>query len=426
MTASKPGTCQDITVIPDMGADSYGADLEHGVREGEQGEEAGEMRKPFREINEVNLQAPPPFVIEDTFLDNLIEVVDCKAEIKTEEITEPKKIQAFGVPTSNYKLRDIHKCSNCGEEFSDTKGVKRHMRHLNRNLGFKCEGLNCNASYAAAQFVERHMLKAHTKDIEMTTNTKDPGFKKGQQTTFIHCSIGLPPPLSDDAMNTHQCTQCEYKFRSSEELNRHKKVHEGPKHRIFKCPHCNVNYVSKGELNMHKVVHEGQKNGTLECPNCNVKYVKNNALQVHINVNKFHKVNRCGVGQCDVRFMAKCQGKRHMRKEHGMQTKEIEKNQTPKTNKNTMVMEQYKEQEEDDLPPQQQPEMVASWQSAQQHQQQQQQQLQQQEEQQQQQHQQQQQQQHQQQQKPLQQQQQKPQQKRQEQQHQQVETPVHI
>ena len=48
MTASKPGTCQDITVIPDMGADSYGADLEHGVREGEQGEEAGEMRKPFR------------------------------------------------------------------------------------------------------------------------------------------------------------------------------------------------------------------------------------------------------------------------------------------------------------------------------------------------------------------------------------------
>ena len=189
------------------------------------------------------------------------------------------------------------------------------MRHHNRNLGFNCKALNCNASYAAAQFVERHILKAHKKDLERTSNIKNPGL-------------------------------FEYKFISIEKLNQHNTTHEGPTPRIFKCPHCNVNYVTKCELNMHKVIHEGQKNGTLECPNCNVKYVKNNALQVHINVNKLAKINKCGVGQCNVRFMAKCEGKRHMRKDHGVQIKEA-----PKANLNTRVVEQFKEQEKDDVPP---------------------------------------------------------------------------
>ena len=54
MTASKPGTSQDIAVIPDFGADLYRAYLDHGVS------------------------------------DNLIEVVDCKAKIKTEKITNLK------------------------------------------------------------------------------------------------------------------------------------------------------------------------------------------------------------------------------------------------------------------------------------------------------------------------------------------------
>ena len=57
----------------------------------------------------------------------------------------------------NPSLRDLHKCSKCGEEFSDPNGVKRQIRHHNKNLGFKCKGLNCNASYAAAQFVERYI-----------------------------------------------------------------------------------------------------------------------------------------------------------------------------------------------------------------------------------------------------------------------------
>ena len=84
-----------------------------------------------------------------------LEVVDCKTKIKTEKITDLRTSNNL-VLTSTNKIRDLHKCSKCGEEFSDPKGVKRYIRHHNRNLGFKCKGLNCIASYAAAQFVERH------------------------------------------------------------------------------------------------------------------------------------------------------------------------------------------------------------------------------------------------------------------------------
>ena len=345
MTAPKPDTCQDITVIlsslldPDMGLEPC---LELGVRQGEQVEEVGEMRDIIYEIIEDDSQVTPPLINKDKFLDNLIEVVDCKAEIKDEEINEPKNIKSHNVSTGYQKLGYVHNCSKCGEQFSDSKGVKRHMRHHNRNLGFNCKALNCNASYAAAQFVERHILKAHKENLERTCNIKNPGL-------------------------------FEYKFITNGKLNQQNKTHEGPTPRIFKCPHCNVNYVTKGELNMHKVVHEGQKNGTLKCPHCNVKYVKNNALQVHINVNKLTKVIQCGVGQCNVRFMAKCEGKRHMRKEHGVQI-----NEAPKPNLNTRVLEQFKEQDKHDLPPQQQSEGVANKQSAQQQQRQQQQQPQQQ------------------------------------------------
>ena len=97
---------------------------------------------------------------------------------------------------------------------------------------------------------------------------------------------------------------------------------------LYDCDKCEMKFSYIGALDKHMLSHGGQTAGTYECPHCDVQYFTMNALKVHMNENLMVVAMLCGINGCNSRFMARCEGSRHQRDEHGLQGKKIKLDQT--------------------------------------------------------------------------------------------------
>ena len=91
----------------------------------------------------------------------------------------------------------------------------------------------------------------------------------------------------------------------------------------YDCEKCEMKFRTIEALDKHMLEHRGQTVGTYKCPHCDDQYFTMNVLKVHMNENLMVVAMLCGINGCQSRFMARCEGSRHQREEHGLQGKKI-------------------------------------------------------------------------------------------------------
>ena len=145
---------------------------------------------------------------------------------------------------------------------------------------------------------------------------------------------------SNMVLQTHQCSQCEYKAKQKSNLQRHiKSIHEGKsvfcqlcskqlqfstkgsllthinsvhKGHKLSCPQCEYKATQKGNLQTHiKSVHDGEK---FPCPQCEYKATYKVSLQIHVK--SVHEGQKFPCTNCGSAFTDKGNLQRHIKSVH--------------------------------------------------------------------------------------------------------------
>ncbi|XP_023231301.1 zinc finger protein 423-like [Centruroides sculpturatus] len=207
-----------------------------------------------------------------------------------------------------------HPCEMCSETFSSTRQLRRHMVNAHqKHYDHVCTV--CGDVFEHAKSLDHHLQKAHQV---LTTCVEDNSLEEmsesspGQSSSSgdlkdlesSECSSMLeegaesPVSVTDDsvvppaeAMHTYmckdcfhsktedlRCSECQVKFESISELEKHKLTHK----KTYQCIKCQMSFETEGEIQLHVATHVLQEGTNHECNLCHKVFDSPAKLQCHL------------------------------------------------------------------------------------------------------------------------------------------------
>lgn len=128
-------------------------------------------------------------------------------------------------------------------------------------------------------------LKLVTRILQLM---RHPTEAQGPVSTLLHFNIHLTALLCTQATDKYRCVQCNRRFVSSYNLNRHLKVHAGVK--PFRCPEavCGKEFTYEDHLKRHAITHSADSR-TMVCSICKMSFNRKFNFSRHLT--KVHKIS---------------------------------------------------------------------------------------------------------------------------------------
>lgn len=208
------------------------------------------------------------------------------------------------------------KCPTCAKEFTNLRYFKGHMvEHTigaDLNYGDKFDCYFCKKSYESHDNLVLHYA-CHINEqkslprVTCKTCGKVSAIGSLRKHMIQHVN---------NVLFQLGCDQCDKKFKTYAQLNRHKKIHE--EYQKLVCDICGKEFLRRLYLEVHKKrVHPQIDSGIkeLECFICKKRLKSMPTLKVHIYWHSLPKNHLCT--QCGERFRVESLLKRHlMRADH--------------------------------------------------------------------------------------------------------------
>ena len=259
-------------------------------------------------------------------------LTDGKCEHCEETFEDPEKLFShLEIPDHEYEGH-VFKC--CNIKSQNAKEVIDHIR-MTHYRNHKCE--HCNESFFTYEHLEEHRFRYHHKnECKICNNKFSSAEDLNNHTKYFHeisenykCDLCnslftkfIDLKMHKDCVHKEKkkCDFCNKLFVNNSSLNRHVKALHTKEPKSYECSFCDKKFFQSQELKRHKWVHE-ERIDSYKCDICDKTYLSNDTLRHHVKTihekitnkkeYKCEKCNKIFVGRIDSL-------KRHMKFVHSM------------------------------------------------------------------------------------------------------------
>ena len=255
-------------------------------------------------------------------------VIAGNKELLSNLISELRAKMGYAISCdSRSRSKRCYTCNHCDKKVTDRSHIITHIRIHTGEQPFEC--VKCNFKSAYRQTIQRHKELCHSNlppprpfscsKCEKSFKTKQI-FRKHQlvhssskQFSCKKCSYAtnrkqhLKEHLLDkhsnfpeELLKPHGCEVCGFRFKCSNHLIRHLKVHnrDSIKSYLYKCEYCDASFTEKYNLRAHIDIKHKQKPPKHICGVCNRRFHGKRDLERHAVIHQSDPVlHHCS--ECD-------------------------------------------------------------------------------------------------------------------------------